>query len=508
VYADYYGFREKPFSLTPDPRYLFLSSGHQEALAHLEYGRREHGGFIVLTGEVGTGKTTVARHFLATLGAGTATAIVLYPVLSAAELVQGVLRDLKVPSPDGASLKGLVDRLHDFLLSARAQGHDVVLLIDEAQDLSAEVLEQVRLISNLETDTTKLIQIILVGQPELRAMLARPELRQLAQRVTARYHLGGLNRTECEAYVRHRLGIAGGEGKVVFAAGAPTLVHRATGGIPRLVNLLCDRAILAAYVDGARVISISHVRRATAEILDQPARPAAPRVLLWAGLSVLALAIAVAGYGWTRRAPAVASSSAGRTAQVPAASGPEGPSGPAMESLLLSLDDEASYTHALQAIGALWARRPLLVTQFITHTAQVRRLDMPVILEMAHPARRNTGFIALVALAGEEAVVDAGLGRELRVPLGEIERHWTRRALFPWPARAALAGAAVPALRTQSAQAALLKLGYDVSDASAAVTRFQRETELVPDGAVGPRTLLALYALSDRDRPRLARGAP
>ena len=264
MYEGYYGFTEKPFNLTPDPKYLYQSRRHTEAVAHLEYGRRERGGFIVITGEVGTGKTTLARYFLGRLPEGTATAVVLYPALTAAELLQTILDDLKAPR-EGASLKDLVDALHRFLLKAREEDRDVVLLIDEAQDLSPEVLEQIRLISNLETDTQKLIQIVLIGQSELAEMLGRRELRQLAQRVTARYHLAPLSRQETDDYVRHRLAVAGGAGKVSFAPRALAAVHRLSGGIPRLINLICDRALLAGYVRGTRVIEADMVRQAAAE---------------------------------------------------------------------------------------------------------------------------------------------------------------------------------------------------------------------------------------------------
>src|SRR4029077_12325222 len=215
MYESHYGFTEKPFNLTPDPKYLYLSARHTEAFAHLEFGRRERGGFIVITGEVGTGKTTLARYFLSRLDTRTATACRLYPALSGAELLRSILDVLHVPA-GGTSMKDSVDALHRFLLQARTEARDVVLLIDEAQDLSPEVLEQVRLISNLDTDTEKLITIVLMGQSELHEMLSRRDLRQLAQRVTARYHLSPLNREEVSQYVRHRVVVAGGDGKVTF----------------------------------------------------------------------------------------------------------------------------------------------------------------------------------------------------------------------------------------------------------------------------------------------------
>ena len=242
MYESWYGFTEKPFNLTPDPKYLYLSRRHAEAFAHLEFGHRERGGFILITGEVGTGKTTLARYFLSRLPPDTHTAVVLYPALTASELLGSILDDLHVEA-EGDSLKSRVDALHRFLLEARAAGRNVVLLIDESQDLSAEVLEQIRLISNLETDTEKLIQIVLMGQSELRDLLARHELRQLAQRVTARYHLSPLDLAETDEYIRHRITVAGGEGKVGFTSEALRHVHRLSGGVPRLVNLICDRVI-------------------------------------------------------------------------------------------------------------------------------------------------------------------------------------------------------------------------------------------------------------------------
>src|SRR5688572_25993089 len=297
MYERHYGFTEKPFNLTPDPKYLYLSQRHTEAFAHLEFGRKEKGGFILITGEVGTGKTTLARYFLSRLDARTATAVVLYPAVTAVELLRSILEDLHIPAT-GTSLKDHVDALHRFLLQARADGRDVVLLIDEAQDLAPEVLEQVRLISNLETDTEKLIQIVLMGQSELQEMLSRRELRQLAQRVTARYHLSPLSRQETEDYIRHRLVVAGGEGKVSFTAKALAAVHQKSGGIPRLINLICDRALLGGYVAGTREIDAAVVRQAARETSGPPPRPRRrTQVLVAAGMALAAIATAAAWRG-------------------------------------------------------------------------------------------------------------------------------------------------------------------------------------------------------------------
>jgi general secretion pathway protein A len=499
VYEAYYGFREKPFNLTPDPKYLFLSQRHGEAFAHLEFGRRERGGFAVITGEVGTGKTTLARFFLSRLGPRTATAVVLYPALSAAELLRSILDDLHVAAA-GSSLKDLVDALHHYLLEARAQGREVVLLIDEAQDLSPEVLEQIRLISNLETDTEKLIQIVLMGQTELGELLARRELRQIAQRVSARYHLGPLDRAETEQYVRHRLRVAEGEGKVAFTAGALGTVHRLSGGVPRLINLICDRSLLAGYVRGTRSIEASLVKQAAREVAGRPDR----RVPAWsyAALAVALIALAVAVLlGLPAPAPAPTA------AKPEAAAAPQAaPAAEALESLLLALPREASLQASVDAVQALWGAQPLERTGFRTHLDQLRALDLPVVLEMFHPARHDTCHLALLRVEGDLAVV-AGGALPLRVGLAALDRFWTRQALFLWRDSDAVARASAPE-REAWAATQLTSLGYGgvETGAARAVARFQRAQGLAADGVVGSRTLVALYSRLGAPRPRLSGG--
>ena len=265
MYERHFGFSEKPFNLTPDPRYLFLSSKHQEAYANLEFGVKEGSGFLLLTGEVGTGKTTLIRHFLSQVGPDIRTAVILYPALSAGELFHAILQDLGVPFA-GGTLKDAVDALARALIEAKALNLKVVVLIDEAQNLKPHVLEQLRLLSNLETEREKLLTLVLVGQPELREMLKRPSLRQLSQRITSRSHLEPLSLEQSRNYVRHRLVVAGGSGAEI-EDGAVRRVYALSRGVPRVVNLLCDRALLGAFGRGQQTVDEGVVEAAAAEVL-------------------------------------------------------------------------------------------------------------------------------------------------------------------------------------------------------------------------------------------------
>ncbi len=265
MYLDYYGLTDPPFDITPNPRFIFYSAKHREAFNHLLYGIRERKGFVQLTGEVGAGKTTLCRALLEELDAHFATALVLNPVMSSDELMKAIAIEF------GLAVSGL-DRLETlnlinmFLLQQVENGRESVLIIDEAQDLTDELLEQVRLLSNLETDNRKLLQIVLLGQPELRDRLNAYRLRQLRQRITVRYHLSPLSRAEVAQYVQHRLQVSGGNGTPAFTWGALWRVYQYSKGIPRLVNAICDKALLAGFVNQCERISYRMVGQAVREL--------------------------------------------------------------------------------------------------------------------------------------------------------------------------------------------------------------------------------------------------
>jgi general secretion pathway protein A len=265
MYLEYYNLKEYPFSITPDPRFLYFTQHHREAYDHLMYGIRERKGFIQLSGEVGSGKTTLCRAVLADIGGDVETAFILNPSLTETQLVKAMLNDfgLEVGRRDRLNY---IERLNDFLLAKMRAGANVALFIDEAQDLSPSVMEQVRLLSNLETDQHKLIQIVLCGQPELERRLARPDLRQLRQRITVRYNIPPLTYDDTVMYIRHRLWVAGSDGSVVFQPDAVREIHRFAGGIPRLINAVCDNALLAGYVARSRTIDHRCVKRAIKQL--------------------------------------------------------------------------------------------------------------------------------------------------------------------------------------------------------------------------------------------------
>lgn len=269
MYCEFFGFAEKPFTITPNPRFIFLSKNHKEVFAHLLYGVRTHCGFIEITGEVGTGKTTALRTLLNQLESDSyRLAFIFNPSLSALELLRGINAEFGIESA-AASAGELLGALNHFLLQENAAGRTVVLVIDEAQNLQPAVLEQIRMLSNLETETDKLIQIILVGQPELGAMLERTELRQLSQRITVRYHLRPMGFDDARAYIGHRLEVAGSRAAGLFTPRAMKRIFRYSRGYPRLINILCDRSLLIGYTENSREITVGMVDTAIRELQRQ-----------------------------------------------------------------------------------------------------------------------------------------------------------------------------------------------------------------------------------------------
>ncbi|SDD79036.1 type II secretion system protein A [Aquimonas voraii] len=519
MYLQFYGLAEPPFSITPDPRFVYLSERHRDALAHLLYGIGQggSGGFVQLTGEVGTGKTTLCRLLLEQMPADSRVALVLNPRLSPVELVETICEELKLEvEPVRGSLKGLVDLLNSYLLRAYGEGLRVVLIIDEAQNLSFEALEQVRLLTNLETATQKLLQIILLGQPELRETLARAELRQLTQRITARFHLTPLSADETEDYLRHRLVVAGCP-RFPFSRLAVRRIHQHAGGVPRLINVIADRALTAGYVGELNQIGEHEVERAAREALASPARRARPWLLTAGAVIAVALVFALI---WRSRAPAPAPEAAAPTVVAVA------PSTAATNALI----DEAGLRSLIEGsdgtsfagwnhLLALWNLRareadvrtaqrcPLQLGTGVYclraagNLAKLETLRRPVLLRLTSGDREAW---AVLLGSGETRVRLLLDGETIEAPRVLFERLWLGEFHVVWRApgfvggtlRRGDAGAAVDWLAQRLLEArhlGELSTGPQQFDATMeqAVRRLQAAHGLVPDGIVGPETLFA-----------------
>jgi general secretion pathway protein A len=520
MYTHYFNLRQEPFSIAPDPRYLFMSERHREALAHLLYGIKSGGGFVLLTGEIGAGKTTVCRCFIEQVPAECALAYIFNPKLTALELLQSVCDEFHIALPPqvagGASVKPYVDAINAYLLASHAQGRNNVLVIDEAQNLSAEVLEQLRLLTNLETSERKLLQIILIGQPELRTMLARADLEQLAQRVIARYHLGPLSASETGSYIAHRMTVAGAS-STPFPRRLLGKVHQMTRGVPRRINLLCDRALLGAYVENERDVTALILARAAAEVFADDAARAArwPRRALFGAAALMAtLAVSAAAWQLMPKAPPPA-----RPAAV--AAKPLVPLKPAPLLPLL----HAQQDDALRALVALWGAPvddgdpcQLAVRQGVRcHQGKgglfaLRLLDRPAVLTLHDGA--TLGYALLLALDHDNATL-ARDGKRQVLPVadlaarfdGEFTTLWRAPQSFRDELHAGEHGADVDWLAAQLAQLqglAAPAAGEPLGKASLAQLRaFQQQQNLKADGVAGPRTFMRLSQLAGVAEPRL-----
>lgn len=521
-YQAYFGLAEAPFSIAPAPRYLYMSQRHQEALAHLLYGIEGEGGFVLLTGEVGTGKTTVCRGLLERIPESCDVAYIFNPRLTVEELLATLCEEFGIEyPPGGTSNKLFVDRINAHLLDLHARGRHAVLIIDEAQNLSAEVLEQMRLLTNLETSERKLLQIILIGQPELAALLARQDLRQLAQRIVARYHLGALTRAEVGAYIRHRLEVAGCQ-RPLFPASVIGRVHRLTGGVPRLINVLCDRALLGAYVLGRERVDRRILARAAREAFGWPAPwwqgrwPLAGAALL-VGAGALAL-------GLYRPAPEPVTpplEADVAVAEVAPPSRLDWPAGAARADHARLADDAllaawgVGGEAAPPAAGDWCARARAAGLECLSGRGvldDLRRIDRPAALRLR--AADSGEFDAV--LVGLEADADVARfligGHEIRVGLAALATQWHGHYRLLWRRPAAVPDTVRPGDRGEPARWLRARLGLadggEHFDAAlvAEVKRFQRAQGLNPDGSVGRLTLLRLLAATGTDAPRLLPG--
>ncbi len=548
MYTAFFGLREKPFSLSPDPRFLFLSGAHREALAHLLYGIEQGEGFIAVTGEVGTGKTTLCRTLLRRLPNDVDTAFLFNPNLGARELLEALLQEFEIKC-ENPTPRALTAALNEFLLEKRREGRRVLLILDEAQGLEAATLEQVRLLSNLETERAKLLQILMLGQPELDAMLETPALRQLKERIGVRWRLAPLAREETEDYIAHRLRIAAGSDRNLFSPAAVRAIHRHSAGVPRRINLLCDRALLAAYASGSPRVTRRMVQRAAVEIEGGALRSGWLRAAVVTGCAVVLAAgfILSGAFNWTQsRLEAWLASDDARPPSVSAAAAPPviaphllippdppsrlDPLGDALTSRSASETLRASAGALLRAwdlqpspealgpdLGAVFGEARALGLRVHSGTgmelAQLRYLGHPALL------RLDTGHVVgLRALDGSGLEI-LGIGAApLRVTPEELAPHWTGEAHIFWRDLEGLPAILTPTQRGAGVrwlQSVLVELGYLSGEPSGyfdpgtakALRAFQAEFTLESDGQVGPLTKMALYrSLPRYPIPRLSDG--
>jgi general secretion pathway protein A len=545
MYTDFFRLKQAPFSIAPDPRYLIMTHGHREALAHLLYGVNTGGGLVLLTGEIGAGKTTVCRYFLQQVPAKCNVAYIFNPKLTVTELLQAICDEFRVgfrqEGTRAASVKDYVDTLTRYLLASHAEGQNNVLIIDEAQNLSAEVLEQLRLLTNLETNERKLLQIILIGQPELRAMLDRPELQQLAQRVIARYHLQALSEHETASYIQHRLAIAGMTTPSPFPRQSVKLIYQLTQGVPRRINLLADRALLGAYSRNKRQVSRVMIAKAAAEVFGAAVgtsntRENRPRFRLSGKLALAASAVAIWAIAWTlssfmsgfdARKPVTATETPVVTekADVPASPSPpaipilseaDGTSGSGLE------DKNAAY----QQLAKLWGVSLPLEDPCVAARDQnlhcyrssrgfveLRQLDRPALLTL-HDRAGRIYHVLLTGLSDSSATLAAGNASQT-VSLLVLARYFDGEFTTLWRAarlhRGHLeVGNKGPEVDWVAAQLAKLN-GDKAPDAnqpfdknmSERIREFQSAQGLQADGVVGPLTFMHLNRVAGVEEPRL-----
>ena len=521
MYKTFFGLTESPFSISPNPKYLYMSERHTEALAHLNYGLREGGGFVLLTGEVGTGKTTVSRCLRQQLPEDTDLALVLNPTLTERELMASICDEFKQAYTAEAGIKELFDLLRDYLLANRAAGRKTLLLIDEAQHLSAEVLEQLRLLTNLETDDAKLLQVVLIGQPELQQLLRQPLLRQLAQRITARYHLLPLSRDDVDAYVRFRLQVAGCV-QPIFTPVAIRALHRLSGGIPRIINLIAERALLGAYAEGQAKISDKVVVQAAYDAMGVQDKGTSG----W-GVAAFALCgLLMLGAGWLGwQQWGFFPEQQVHRVEVPIKLPPDAK---LMKHFERSLQQAVYQDEAMLTLFRVWGFEPSLDEANCDAASRVGLLcqqgsgPLDELVSLDHPAvvrlydENATEFYAdLLRIDEKEAdlLVD---GEAWTVTREWLSQAWGDEYTLLW--RLPKSGSRSITPRSNKADLQWLenalsrafkerprKVSKFDTELAAKLKRFQENEGLKPDGVAGTQTLIRLNARSREPMPRLDR---
>ncbi len=538
MYTSFFGLNEKPFTITPDPRYLFMSERHGEGLAHLVYGVTESGGFIQLTGDIGTGKTTLVRTLLGQIPAEVDIALILNPQLTAVEFLMAICEELGIDQPKQRySAKALVDSLNRHLLQAHSRGRRTILLIDEAQNLSASVLEQLRLLTNLETAKQKLLQIILIAQPELREKLAQENLRQLAQRVTGRYHLEPLSSEETFKYIDHRLRVAGALTEI-FDAKAKREAFRLSGGVPRIINVICDRALLGAYSRESRTIDKRTVRKAASEVSGQTIRSGLMKWLIPAlGIASLALAVSVlwsnlGGDARTAGNATISSRVSDQSMRDPEVlrtdESPTADSADNLGSQLATHENAVGYAALLKLWGVDFsaasgtacaqAEAAGLRCYFQRGTwSTLRQLDRPVILTLTGDDGA-THDVALIALGENDAKLEMAEG-VVSISAKVLSEYWFGPYMLIWRPANGNDDPIGPGMRNENVRWLRQSLAAINSDYTPAagnpdmfdagleqqLIEFQRQHRLEADGLAGQKTQIIINSLLALDgTPRLS----
>ncbi|MBE4619557.1 AAA family ATPase [Vibrio navarrensis] len=533
MYKDFFGFSELPFSIVPNSRYLYLSQRHREAITHLQAGLGDGGGFAMLTGEVGTGKTTVAKSMLANLGDNKCAALLLNPTFSSLELLEAICDEFNLSYPQQASLKQLHQIIHQFLLRNHQMGRQTLLVIDEAQHLAADVLEQLRLLTNLETESSKLLKVLLVGQPELQKLLQTTQLRQLAQRITGRYHLLPLDERETADYIAFRLHTAGGD-KQLFDRSSTKLIAKYSHGIPRLINLICDKALQLSFYQSTLLVSKTNVHKACEEVMQFQAQiyqqPQTGRsTTRWAksavALSIIAL-LASGGYWYTTQLStnqAAVASDVEPDAPSSALVIAPAPSENIVDLLMARQDPQQALSELYQVWGyqaseqdSLCLNAPLSVfrcARLQSNWQEIVQANRPVVLTLQQQNQR--GYVVLWRVQHEWVEVLSGDAR-LRVPVSELLALWRGETMAIWRAplrdtlKLNMSGEAITLLDQLLAKALNDDpLGSEHFDSALQrrVEWFQQWQGINVDGIAGPNTLSRLQQLVQLSAPSLQQGA-